>query len=198
MVHVDTDVLGGTWDRGDGWPQQRGLDLVLDVVLDNCSPLEVLLFGSGARGELGVASDLDLLVVFAELVEPRRALSFCIEETVGYHPRVRDRRRHRARGPRRGDEPGERAAHGCRGGRRPLPRRRAAPIRPAAAAAAAGCRRSLRPWSGGGGRGVGHRRACRPCPLPGRRSRSTVDGAIACGRSSRARRARRWSSRSSR
>ena len=88
MVHVDTDALGGIWDRGDGRPQQRGLNLVVDVVLDNCSPLEVVLFGSGARGELGVASDLDVLVVLADLVEPRRALSFRIEETIAYHPRV--------------------------------------------------------------------------------------------------------------
>ena len=51
------------WNRGDGQPDRRRLDEALDRILEHCRPVEVILFGSAARGELQDSSDIDLLVV---------------------------------------------------------------------------------------------------------------------------------------
>ena len=55
----------------------------------NCSPAEVVLFGSGARDELGTTGDVDLLVVLADgdPADPRR-VGFDIREGIGYEPRA--------------------------------------------------------------------------------------------------------------
>lgn len=55
-----------TWDRGDGQPEPRLLDETIDCILQVCNPAEIVLFGSGARGELRDDSDLDLLIVVAD------------------------------------------------------------------------------------------------------------------------------------
>ena len=78
-----------SWNRGDGQPDPTRLDEALDRVLQVCSPVEVVLFGSAARGELGENSDIDLLVVLADgdPADPRRIqLNIC--EAIGYRPRA--------------------------------------------------------------------------------------------------------------
>ena len=58
-----------TWDRGDGQPDPQHLDDTIEDILDACRPhrpVEIILFGSGARGELTPTSDADLLVVLAD------------------------------------------------------------------------------------------------------------------------------------
>ena len=52
-----------TWNRGDGQPEPRLLDEALTCILEACRPAEIILFGSGARGELRDDSDIDLLIV---------------------------------------------------------------------------------------------------------------------------------------
>ena len=55
-----------TWDRGDGQPNTRRLEETVDDILDTCrphQPSKIIMFGSGARGELTGKSDIDLLVV---------------------------------------------------------------------------------------------------------------------------------------
>ena len=61
--------------------QQAPLEIDGEILrfaaLQHCSPAEVVLFGSGARGELGTTSDLDLLVVLAHgnPADPRDGLT---------------------------------------------------------------------------------------------------------------------------
>ena len=78
-----------TWNRGDGQPDRHRLDEALDEVLQRCNPVEIVLFGSGARGELGETSDIDLLVVLAggDPADPG-STSFEIGEAIGYQPRA--------------------------------------------------------------------------------------------------------------
>ena len=59
-------MTDSTWNRGNGRPAQRGLDQALDRVLEHFRPVEVILFGSAARGELHDSSDIELLVVLAD------------------------------------------------------------------------------------------------------------------------------------
>ena len=57
------------WDRGDGQPDPKHLDAAIETILDACGPcrpVEMILFGSEARGELIPTSDVDLLVVLAD------------------------------------------------------------------------------------------------------------------------------------
>ena len=49
--------------RYDGLTLREALPSVVDEVVAACDPVEVILFGSVARGEDGPDSDLDLLVV---------------------------------------------------------------------------------------------------------------------------------------
>ena len=53
-------MTDSTWSRGDGQPDRRRLDLARDRVLSHYRPVEVILFGSEARGELQQTSDIDL------------------------------------------------------------------------------------------------------------------------------------------
>ena len=78
-----------TWTRGDGQPDRQRLDAALDRVLERCRPVEVILFGSAARGELRETSDVDLLVVLADgdPADPRR-VAVAISEAIGYAPRA--------------------------------------------------------------------------------------------------------------
>ncbi len=45
---------------------------LVDRIVDEIHPLRIVLFGSAARGETGVDSDIDLLVVMPEGVHRRR------------------------------------------------------------------------------------------------------------------------------
>lgn len=91
--HMENHPLGEStkhesWNRGDGQPDPRRLDEALDRILQVCRPVEVVLFGSAARGELAENSDIDLLVVLADgdPADPRRTrLNIC--EEIGYRPR---------------------------------------------------------------------------------------------------------------
>ena len=82
-------MTASTWNRGDGQPDHRRLDEALDRVLEHCRPVEVILFGSAARGELQETSDIDLLVVLADgdPADPRR-LGVDICQAIGYDPRA--------------------------------------------------------------------------------------------------------------
>lgn len=64
VQHV-VDELG----RYDGLTLQQLWPLVVDEVVRAVDPLEVILFGSVARGDDGPDSDIDLLVVF-DHIEP--------------------------------------------------------------------------------------------------------------------------------
>lgn len=46
---------------------------IADVIVQQFHPLRLILFGSHARGEGGPDSDIDLLVVFSEVSDKRRA-----------------------------------------------------------------------------------------------------------------------------
>ena len=77
------------WNRGDDQPDRRRLDEALDRILEHCRPVEVILFGSAARGELQDSSGIDLLVVLADgdSAEPER-MCFDICEAIGCQPRA--------------------------------------------------------------------------------------------------------------
>ena len=70
MHTVDSD------GRYDGLTLREALPSVVDEVVAACDPVEVILFGSVARGEDGPDSDLDLLVVLdsVEQLERRRVM----------------------------------------------------------------------------------------------------------------------------
>jgi len=65
------DELG----RYDGRTLSEAVPLVVEEIASSLDPLEIILFGSVARGEDGPDSDIDLLVVF-DAIEPsdKRAL----------------------------------------------------------------------------------------------------------------------------
>ena len=66
MPHAHTvDELG----RYDGRTLSEAVPLVVEEIASSLDPLEIILFGSVARGEDGPDSDIDLLVVF-DAVEP--------------------------------------------------------------------------------------------------------------------------------
>ncbi|HEY9765739.1 MAG TPA: nucleotidyltransferase domain-containing protein, partial [Chroococcales cyanobacterium] len=47
-------------------PDQSVIDEVVNRIVETVHPLKIILFGSGARGELDKESDLDVLVVMPE------------------------------------------------------------------------------------------------------------------------------------
>jgi uncharacterized protein len=69
--------------RWDGRTLSEIVPLVVDEVVAAVDPLELILFGSVARGDEGPDSDIDLLVVF-EHVEPenRRALMAHVRRSI--------------------------------------------------------------------------------------------------------------------
>lgn len=56
--------VGGLWN---GKPVGEWIPEVVDDVVDGFAPARVIVFGSVARGEAGVDSDVDLLVLFDSL-----------------------------------------------------------------------------------------------------------------------------------
>jgi len=53
-------------------PREVTLDPLVRLIVDRFSPEKVILFGSHARGDAGCESDLDLLVLFPDIEDPRR------------------------------------------------------------------------------------------------------------------------------
>ena len=87
--HDVSTTPGRSWNRGDGEPDRELLETAIAAVRKHCEPTRIVLFGSGARGELTNDSDIDLLVVVPEApYEERRAKSFAIKEEIGYDPRA--------------------------------------------------------------------------------------------------------------
>ena len=84
-----TAMTQPAWNRGDGQPDRRRLDEALNRILEHCRPVEVILFGSAARGELQDSSYIDQLVVLAdgESAEPER-MCFDICEAIGCQPQA--------------------------------------------------------------------------------------------------------------
>lgn len=69
--------------RYDGLTLREALPLVVAEIVAGCDPVEVILFGSVARGEEGADSDLDLLVVFDEVADSeRRGLMRRVREVI--------------------------------------------------------------------------------------------------------------------
>jgi len=71
-------ALGGGTAAGDNAPmdahlsQDAVLALICDRVVQQFSPLQVILFGSRARGDADPDSDVDILVVLAQVDDKRR------------------------------------------------------------------------------------------------------------------------------
>ena len=55
---MDTEL-----SNGDGTPEEAMLTRITTAIVDAVNPRQVILFGSGARGELRTDSDIDLMVV---------------------------------------------------------------------------------------------------------------------------------------
>ena len=54
-------------------PTDGDVQRVVDLVVETLRPLRVVMFGSAARGELRPGSDLDIMVVVPDEVDPLRA-----------------------------------------------------------------------------------------------------------------------------
>jgi predicted nucleotidyltransferase len=57
-------------------PDPELLDRLVRQIVDAVHPLQIILFGSAARGEMGPDSDLDVLVVMPDPVHVRRVAQF--------------------------------------------------------------------------------------------------------------------------
>lgn len=77
-------------NRGGGEPDRELLDEAIDTIRRHCEPIRIVLFGSGARGELRDDSDIDLLVVVVDEAtrRERKGMAFDIREDIGYNPRA--------------------------------------------------------------------------------------------------------------
>lgn len=53
-------------------PSEADIQRVVNLIMETAKPLRIVLFGSAARGELRVGSDLDIMVVVGEDVDPFR------------------------------------------------------------------------------------------------------------------------------
>ena len=78
------------WNRGDGEPDRKLLTNAIAAVLKECGPIRIVLFGSGARGELTDESDVDLLIVVPDGTLPNGSenIAFAIHERMGHKPRT--------------------------------------------------------------------------------------------------------------
>lgn len=59
------------------------IDQLVKSIVENVHPLKIILFGSAARGELSVDSDIDVLVVMPENVHRRRTAQFLYRQITG-------------------------------------------------------------------------------------------------------------------
>ena len=92
--HVDRD------GRYDGWTLQELWPLVVDEVVADADPIEVILFGSVARGDDGPDSDIDLLVVLDHIDAAQQAPDDGSYPGRNPHLCARGHLRHRPRGHR--------------------------------------------------------------------------------------------------
>ena len=65
------------------------LKVITDRIVENFHPQEIILFGSHARGEATVNSDVDLLVVFPEL-SSKRQMTLAIRQALSDLPIAKD------------------------------------------------------------------------------------------------------------
>ena len=86
----DTNKHEPKWNRGDGEPDRKLLTNAIAAVLKECGPIRIVLFGSGARGELTDESDVDLLIVVPDGTLPNGSenIAFAIHERMGHKPRT--------------------------------------------------------------------------------------------------------------
>jgi len=52
---------------------QADIDRIVSMIVEGFDPLRIILFGSHARDEANADSDVDLLIVFAEVADKREA-----------------------------------------------------------------------------------------------------------------------------
>jgi len=62
---------------------------MVDRIVEQFQPLQIILFGSYARGEATAHSDIDLLVVFAEIAD-KREKTITIRESLADLPVAKD------------------------------------------------------------------------------------------------------------
>ncbi len=72
LIHVTTVHTVDETGRYDGLTLREALPFVVSEIVDAFDPVEVIVFGSVARGEDGPDSDLDLLVVFERVAAADR------------------------------------------------------------------------------------------------------------------------------
>jgi predicted nucleotidyltransferase len=59
------------------------IDELVQRIVEEVHPLQIILFGSAATGEVGANSDIDLLVVMPEGVHRRRIDQFLYQKIIG-------------------------------------------------------------------------------------------------------------------
>jgi predicted nucleotidyltransferase len=64
-------------------PDQQQLDELVRRIVDAIHPLRIILFGSAARGEMDPDSDVDVMVVMPEGVNPHRTAGFLYQQFWG-------------------------------------------------------------------------------------------------------------------
>ncbi|MCY3763038.1 MAG: nucleotidyltransferase domain-containing protein, partial [Gemmatimonadetes bacterium] len=72
------DLIGG-----EGKTARTVIDKLVADVVKSVNPLQIILFGSAARGDAGEHSDIDLLVVMPEGVHRRRTAQKLYREITG-------------------------------------------------------------------------------------------------------------------
>ena len=65
-------------------PDQTVVDELVRRIVEAVHPLEIILFGSAARGQMGSDSDLDVLVVMPEGVHRRHTAGHIYEQLFGF------------------------------------------------------------------------------------------------------------------
>ncbi len=75
----------------EGKTLEEWLPSVVDRVVERFDPLQMILFGSLARGEVNYDSDIDLLVVFDRVeLENKRKLTVEVRRTLAHFPVPKD------------------------------------------------------------------------------------------------------------
>lgn len=65
------------------------IDMMVDRIVESFHPMQVILFGSYARGEANAKSDIDLLIVFANLSN-KRDMTLAIRRVLSDLPVAKD------------------------------------------------------------------------------------------------------------
>ena len=81
--------LDKPWDYPRLSTQNPWIKVMVDRIVEQFYPLQVILFGSYARGEATAHSDIDLLVVFAEIAD-KRGKTITIREILADLPVAKD------------------------------------------------------------------------------------------------------------